>query len=141
VDGLQRKPNPALGSALQQREIPARPVPTDAIKNKRNTEAVEVAPAVLIAGRVVEFKPAAKRPLAEVDRCDPPARDPGRSTTPGRQAGEAKLAAAKASGDAAGFGPVKTIAAPSSLRSSRRLAAVQGRCDQAAGLCWREPAG
>jgi len=35
-------------------------------KNKRNTEAVEVAPNTLVSARVVESKPSALRPLAEV---------------------------------------------------------------------------
>jgi peptidyl-prolyl cis-trans isomerase D len=38
----------------------------DAVKNKRNTEAVEVAPSTLVAARVVEHKPAAVRPLETV---------------------------------------------------------------------------
>jgi peptidyl-prolyl cis-trans isomerase D len=39
----------------------------DAIKNKRNTEAVEVAPNVLVSARVVEFKPAAQQPMETVE--------------------------------------------------------------------------
>jgi peptidyl-prolyl cis-trans isomerase D len=38
----------------------------DAIQNKRNTEAVEVKPAVLVAARVLEYKPAAQQPLTAV---------------------------------------------------------------------------
>lgn len=38
----------------------------DVIKNKRNSEAVEVAPGELMAARVVEHKPAAMRPLDAV---------------------------------------------------------------------------
>lgn len=38
----------------------------DAVKNKRNTEAVEVAPNTLVAARVVEHKPAALQPLESV---------------------------------------------------------------------------
>ena len=38
----------------------------DTIKNKRNTEAIEVAPSTMISGRIVEYKPATVRPLAEV---------------------------------------------------------------------------
>ena len=38
----------------------------DALKNKRNTAAVEVAPNTLLAARVTEYKPASTRPLAEV---------------------------------------------------------------------------
>ncbi len=38
----------------------------DALKNKRNTAAVEVAPNTLLAAHVTEYKPASERPLAEV---------------------------------------------------------------------------
>jgi peptidyl-prolyl cis-trans isomerase D len=38
----------------------------DAVKNKRNTEAVEVAPGTLVSARVLEYKPAALQPLETV---------------------------------------------------------------------------
>ena len=38
----------------------------ESISSKRNTEAIEVAPNALMAGRIVEYKPAAPRPLDEV---------------------------------------------------------------------------
>lgn len=111
AEGLGRKPNPALGAApFNNQKFLTALYGTDAIKNKRNTEAVEVAPAVLIAGRVVEFKPAAKRPLAEVEPLIRQRVTQEEALRLARQAGEAKLAAAKASGDATGFGPAKTIA-------------------------------
>ena len=49
--------NPKLLSALFS---------ADAIKNKRNTDAIEVAPNTLVAARVVEHQPAAQRKLEEV---------------------------------------------------------------------------
>ena len=38
----------------------------ESVSSKRNTEAIEVAPSSLIAGRIIEHKPAAARPFAEV---------------------------------------------------------------------------
>jgi peptidyl-prolyl cis-trans isomerase D len=38
----------------------------ESLSGKRNTEAMEIGPNTLIAGRIVEHKPAAPRPLAEV---------------------------------------------------------------------------
>jgi len=38
----------------------------DALKNKRNTETVEIAPNTLVAARVLEFKPASLQPLESV---------------------------------------------------------------------------
>lgn len=49
--------NPKLLSALFS---------DDAVKNKRNTEAVEVAPNTLVSARILEFKPAALPPLESV---------------------------------------------------------------------------
>jgi len=110
AENLTRKPNPSLGAAPYNNEkFLTALYSADAIKNKRNTEAVEVAPAVLIAGHVVEFKPAAKRPLAEVEAQIRQRVTQEEALRLARQAGEAKLAAAKASGDAAGFGEAKVL--------------------------------
>ena len=110
VEGLGRKPNPALGTAPYNNDkFLTALFSNESIKNKRNTEAVEVAPATLIAGRVVEFKPAAKRPLAEVEAAIRQRVTQEEALRLARQAGEAKLAAAKASGDASGFGDVKIL--------------------------------
>jgi peptidyl-prolyl cis-trans isomerase D len=40
----------------------------EVLKNKRNTEAVEAAPNVLVAARVIEFKASSLRPLADVSK-------------------------------------------------------------------------
>lgn len=110
VDGLGRKANPALGTAPYNNDkFLSALFSNESIKNKRNTEAVEVAPATLIAGRVVEFKPATKRPLAEVEAAIRQRVTQEEALRLARQAGEAKLAAAKASGDATGFGEVKVL--------------------------------
>lgn len=68
IASLTRKPNPALpkGAAFNQPKFLAALFADEATRNKRNTEAVEVAPNVLVAGRVLEYKPVTKSPLAEV---------------------------------------------------------------------------
>jgi peptidyl-prolyl cis-trans isomerase D len=110
VAGLTRAPNPALGASPVNNDKFLKAIfSNDALTNKRNTEAVEVAPSTLVAGRVVEFKPAAKRPLAEVDAQIRQRVTQEEAARLARQAGEARLAAAKASGDATGFGEVKTV--------------------------------
>jgi len=110
VEGLGRKANPALGTAPYNNEkFLTALFSNESIKNKRNTEAVEVAPATLVAGRVVEFKPATKRPLAEVEAAIRQRVTQEEALRLARQAGEAKLAAAKASGDATGFGEAKVL--------------------------------
>jgi len=110
VEGLTRTPNPAVGNPLVNNDKFLKAIfSQDAIANKRNTDAVEVAPSTLVAGRVLEFKPATKRPLAEVDAAIRQRVTQEEEVRLARQAGEAKLAAAKASGDATGFGDVKVV--------------------------------
>ena len=110
IDNLSRKPSPALGTApFNNAKFLAAIFSDDSLKNKRNTEAVQAGPDVLIVGRVVEFKPASKRPLAEVDAVIRQRVTLEEAAKLARKAGEAKLAAAKASGDAAGFGEAKII--------------------------------
>lgn len=81
----------------------------DVLKNKRNTEAVEIAPSTLISGRIVEYKPAAKRPLAEVDPMIRQRVQIEEAVKLAKKEGEAKLAAAKANGSAEGFSPAKLV--------------------------------
>lgn len=110
ADGLGRTPNPALGNSPVNNDKFLKAIfSNDAIKNKRNTEAVEVAPSTLVAGRVVEFKPTTKRPLAEVEAQIRQRVTQEEALRLAKQAGEAKLAAAKASGDATGFGEAKIV--------------------------------
>jgi peptidyl-prolyl cis-trans isomerase D len=110
AENLGRTPNPALGTALYNNaKFLTALYSQDALKNKRNTLAVEAAPTTLIAGRVVEYKPAAKRPLAEVDAAIRQRVTMEEAVRLARAAGEAKLTAARAAGDAAGFGPVQVL--------------------------------
>ena len=68
--GLQSQQSPWLAKGRQvpglNEKIVAALFSDDAIKNKRNTEAVEVAPNTLMAARVLEHKPAALLPLEQV---------------------------------------------------------------------------
>jgi peptidyl-prolyl cis-trans isomerase D len=53
-------------SPLGNRKLVAALFSQDALRNKRNTDAVEVAPGTLVAARVLEHQPAAQRKLEEV---------------------------------------------------------------------------
>lgn len=108
--GLSRTPSPMLGAApFNNAKFLTALFSDDSLKNKRNTEAVEIAPSTLIAGRIVEYKPASKRPLAEVDAAIRQRVTMEEALSMARKAGEAKLAAAKKDGSAEGFGEVKSI--------------------------------
>jgi len=62
---LGRQADPANGP-LANAKLLAALFSDDAIKNKRNTEAVEIAPNTLAAARIVEYKPAALQPFESV---------------------------------------------------------------------------
>ena len=82
----------------------------DTIKNKRNTDAIEVAPNTLIAGHVVEYKPATKRPFEEVKDVVREHVVQSEALNLARKAGEETLASLlNASDDASGFSTTKTI--------------------------------
>jgi peptidyl-prolyl cis-trans isomerase D len=110
IDNLARTPSAAQGAApYNSPKFLAAIFSDDSLKNKRNTESVQAGPNTLIAGRVVEFKPAAKRPLAEVEAVIRQRVSAEEAAKLARKAGETKLAAAKAAGDGAGFGEVKVV--------------------------------
>lgn len=110
VENLARTPNPALGTAIYNNpKFLTALFSPDALKNKRNTLAVEAAPSTLIAGRVLDYKAAAKLPLAEVEAAIRQRVTMEEAVRLAHAAGEAKMASARAAGDAAGFGPVQTL--------------------------------
>jgi peptidyl-prolyl cis-trans isomerase D len=110
VANLTRQPNPALGPAPYNNEKFLKALfSDDSIKNKRNTEAVEVAPNMLIAGRVLEYKPTAKRPFDEVKDVIRGLVTQQEAAKLAKKAGEDKLTALKAKDDTAGFSAAKTV--------------------------------
>ncbi len=62
---LTRQAGPAAG-ILNNAKLMEALFGDDVVKNGRNTEAVEVAPGTLVSARLVEYKPAALRPLESV---------------------------------------------------------------------------
>jgi peptidyl-prolyl cis-trans isomerase D len=81
----------------------------DALKNKRNTKAVEVAPGVLMSARVVEYKPQSVLPFEEAKAQITAKLTQREARDMARKEGEAKLKAAQANVDAVTFGAVKTV--------------------------------
>ena len=93
--------NPKLLSALFS---------DDAIKNKRNTEAVEVAPKTLVSAHVLEYRPASMRPFEEVRADIEKKLALDEADQLSRKDGENKLARL-VKGDAAGltWGPARSV--------------------------------
>jgi peptidyl-prolyl cis-trans isomerase D len=82
----------------------------DAIRNKRNTEAIETAPARVVVGRVLEHKPAAMRPLDEVRGEITKTLSEQEALKLAREAGAARLTALQ-SGEtgAVSWGPARAV--------------------------------
>lgn len=59
---IGRQPNPANGTLGNEKVLTAL-FSEDSIKNRRNTEAVEIATNTLVAARIVDYKPAALQPF------------------------------------------------------------------------------
>lgn len=128
VDKLTRTPPAALAQApYANPKFVAALFADDAIKNKRNTEPVQAGPNTLIAGRVVAYTPASKRPIAEVDALIRQRVTMDEAAKLAHLAGQAKIAAAKASGDAAGFGEVKVVSRtkPPAIPAAAALAVLK----------------
>lgn len=81
----------------------------DSIKNKRNTEAVEIAPNTLLAARIVEYKPATRQPFEEVRLGIEALLKRQEAQKLARADGEARLAALKGGDDKQAWGAVKRV--------------------------------
>lgn len=111
ASNLTRTPNPAVApnAPYNNPKFLKALFSDDVIKNKHNTEAVEVAPETMIAGHVIEYKPASKKPFDEVKATLRERVVQEQAAALAKKAGEAKLAELKAKPDAAGFGQSKMV--------------------------------
>lgn len=91
----------------------------EALKNKRNTEAVEIAPSTLVAARVLEHKPSSLKPLESVKGQIEEILKLQESNALARKAGEEKLAQLQSSGeDKLAWAVVKNV---SRLQGARQV--------------------
>jgi peptidyl-prolyl cis-trans isomerase D len=99
VSNLSRMPNPALpkDAPYNNPKFLNALFSDDAVRNKHNTEAVEVGPSTLIAGHVLEYQPKSRKPLKQEEM---------KLAT---KAGEARLAELKAKPEASNFGGDKKM--------------------------------
>ena len=96
----------------------------DALKAKRNTEAVEVAPGVMVSARVLEYKPQATKPFEQVEAEIKASLTRKEAAALARKEGEAKLKALQGSATAIEFGAARSLSrakpeglAPEALRA------------------------
>ena len=110
VSGLTRKPNPSLpkAAAYNQAKFLNALFADEATKSKRNTEAIEVGPRFLIAGRVIDYKPVTRIPLTQIRQQVEEAVIAIEGEKLAIAAGETKLAELR-KGGSADFGAVKSV--------------------------------
>jgi len=66
AQNIKRTPAPGASGALANPKFLDALFGTDAIRNKRNTEAIEIGASTLVSGRVVKYEAAHQLPLADV---------------------------------------------------------------------------
>ncbi len=93
---VMRNPAPGATGPLASAKLLDAVFGNEAINNKRNTDAVEVAPNQLVSARVVKHLPARVLPLAEVKEAVRSGFIARRAAEQARKEGEARLAAVKA---------------------------------------------
>ena len=113
--GLTRTPAPGAQGPLANPKFIEALFATDSVQNKRNTEAVEVGPSQMAAGRVTTYTPARTLPLDEVRARVRALFVAQRAADQARKEGEAKLAAWKTS-------PATATGLPAAVEISREQA-------------------
>jgi peptidyl-prolyl cis-trans isomerase D len=104
----------------------------DAVRNRRNTEAVEVEPGRIVVARVLEHRPAEVRPLDEVRAEIVKRLTADEALRLAREAGEAKLRQLESGQDAGlAWGPARTVTRDAAGGLDRRAVAPVFRPDAA----------
>jgi peptidyl-prolyl cis-trans isomerase D len=134
VDALTRAgvpPRPNTPQIFTPRVIEAL-FSAESLDKKRNTEAIEVANNTLVSARVLEYRPAAVRPLAEVTAIIKAQVEQKEAARLAREAGEQKLAALQKSASDAGFGAPRTISRvqPQGLPAAAVTAVMRAPADK-----------
>jgi peptidyl-prolyl cis-trans isomerase D len=93
---VQRTPAPGAAGALANPKFLAALFAPDSVEKKRNTEAVEIAPSTMVAGRIAQYTPARTQPFAEVKESVRQRLVAGRAAELAKKDGLDKLAAWKA---------------------------------------------
>lgn len=108
---LKRKADPSAppGSPVNNPKFLAALFSTDALKNKHNTEAVEVAPSTLVVGHVVEYVPVSKLPFEAVQSLVQARLTQTEAAVLARGAGQARLAQLQKNAEDTQFGPAKAV--------------------------------
>ncbi|MDP2007781.1 MAG: SurA N-terminal domain-containing protein [Rubrivivax sp.] len=128
---VQRTPAAGAAGALASAKLLTALFASDAINDKRNTDAVEVGPNQLAAARVLQHTPARNLPLAEVAERVRARLVDERSAALARQEGQARVAALQAGGNADALPVVVTVSRAQAQGLPRPLMEAALRVDPA----------
>lgn len=131
ASGVTRTPQPGATGPLANPKFLQALFGPEAVERKRNTEAVEVAPSVLVSGRVTQYQPAHTRPFDEVKAQVRERVVAARAADLARKEGEAKLAAWKANPASAELPAPITISRQDAAKQPRKLIEAALRADAA----------
>ncbi|MBV8633614.1 MAG: peptidylprolyl isomerase, partial [Burkholderiaceae bacterium] len=108
---ITRKPNPDLAQTapINSAKFLSAMFGDDVLKNKHNSDAIEVRPGVLISGRMVQYQAASQKPLEEVKAQVTEAVLQSEAKALAEKAAAAKLAALQAKDESAGFEAAKVV--------------------------------
>jgi peptidyl-prolyl cis-trans isomerase D len=101
AQNVTRQPVPAASGPLANQKFLDTLFGTDAVRNKRNTEAVETAPSTMVSGRIAKYEAAHQLPLADVKTRVRERLVTLQAAALARKLGEARLAELKAAPDSA----------------------------------------
>lgn len=105
---LGRQASPA-GGPLGNEKVLAALFSEDSVKNRRNTEAVEIAPNTLVAARILDYKPAALMPFDGVKAGIETLLKRQEAQAMAKKDGEARLEALKKGDDTVAWGAAKSV--------------------------------
>jgi peptidyl-prolyl cis-trans isomerase D len=107
-DWLGRQANPANGP-LGNAKVVAALFSDDSVKNRRNTEAVEIAPNTLVAARIIDYKPTSLQPFDSVKTAIETMLKLKEAQALAAKDGEARLEALKKGEDKLTWGAAKAV--------------------------------
>ena len=134
--GVKRTPVPGTTGPLASPKFLDALFGNDALRNKRNTEAVETGPSQMVSGRIVKHEPAHQRPLAEVKAQVRDTVAAEQAAALARKEGEARLAELRKAPDTALPGATLTLSRAQTRELPRELvdAALRAVADKLPAL-------
>jgi len=133
---VQRKPQPAATGVLASPKLLDAVFGVEALRNKRNTEALETAPNQMVSARVVKHDPARLLPYAEVKPLVQDRLLKKMAVAQAKKDGEARLEALKKGADAVGLEPAQIVSRVQARDLSRTMVEDIMRADVSKLPAW-----